>query len=92
MNELMEAIKGTELFERNLNIDSRIHAKRLDRILGYSIPKIEVKLLQKYRAYYKGNDKTSRKTHYEGTQTWIGLHPQVLQTPYNELYEALKKL
>lgn len=67
----------------------RLHAKSLDRVLGYKIPKIEVKLLQKYRAYDQQNDDSSKKQHYKGTQTWIGLHPQALQTPYCDIYEAL---
>ncbi|WP_412474244.1 hypothetical protein [Halobacteriovorax sp. YZS-1-1] len=71
------------------NIHPRIHAKNLDRELGYKITKIEEKLSQKYRAYYKDADDSSRKQHYDGTQTWIGLHPQALQTPYNHLFDAL---
>ncbi len=82
-------INEEKLYKRLLNVSSQTHAKKLDKFLGYNIPKIEVKLLQKYRAYYKSNDETNRKAHFEGTQTWIGLHPQVLQTPYNDIYEAL---
>ena len=70
-------------------VHPRSHAKWLDRELGFRIPKIEVKLLQKYRAYYKENDDSNKKQHYEGTQTWIGLHPSALQTPYNDIYDAL---
>lgn len=70
-------------------IHARLHAKSLDKSLGYKIPKIEVKLLQKYRAYDRFNDDSNRKQHYQGTQTWIGLHPQALQTPYCDIYEAL---
>lgn len=84
-----ELLKSHKAFQRMQDIDSKIHSKRLDKILGYKIPKIEVKLLQKYRAFYKAKDMTNRKTHYQDTQTWIGLHPQVLQTPYNDLYEVL---
>lgn len=65
------------------------HAKNLDRTLGFRISKIEGKLLQKYKAYYKQNDGTKGKQHFQGTQTWIGLHPQVLQTSYNDIFEAL---
>lgn len=68
------------------------HAKSLDRYLGYRVPKIEAKLLQKYRAYDRSNDNTSKKKHYMGTQTWIGLHPQALQTPYFDIYEVLSFL
>ncbi len=70
----------------------RLHAKAVDKLLGYKISKIEVKLLQKYRAYDRDDDASNRKQHYKGTQTWIGLHPQALQTPYCDIYDALKKL
>ena len=49
-------------------------------------------MLQKYRAYYKSIDDSTKKRHYEGTQTWIGLHPQALQTPYCDIYKALSML
>jgi len=31
----------------------KVHAKKLDKIIGFKISKIEEKLLRKYRAYYK---------------------------------------
>ncbi len=71
---------------------SRVHAKLLDKYFGYKIPKIEVKLLQKYRAYDQDNDASSKKQHYEGTQAWIGLHPQALLTPYCDIFDALKEI
>jgi 16S rRNA G527 N7-methylase RsmG len=71
---------------------SFLHAKNIDRSLGFKIPKIEGKLLQKYRAYDRYNDDSNRKQHYKGTQTWIGVHPQVLLTPYCDIYKALTLL
>lgn len=85
-------INNPNTYRRIQGLHPRIHAKRLDRLLGFKIPKIEVKLMQKYRAYYKDNDESNRKKQYHGTQTWIGLHPQVLQTPYNDLYDVLSLL
>ena len=67
----------------------RIHSKLLDKAIGFKIQNIEKKLLKKYRPYYKVDDDSSRKRHYQGTQTWIGLHPQALQTPYNDILDAL---
>ena len=78
-----------ELFENDGKIHSRMHAKKLDKILGYKVTKIEVKLHQKYRSYDRFNDESNKKQHYKGAQTWIGLHPQVLQTPYCDIYQAL---
>lgn len=70
----------------------RLHAKNLDKKLGFKIPKIEVKLLQKFRAYDQPNDISSKKQHFNGSEAWIGLHPQALQTPYCDIYEALSVL
>jgi len=61
----------------------------VDRFLGYKISKIELKLSRKFSAYDHNVLGTKRKRHYEGTQAWIGLHPQVLQTPYIDILEAL---
>ncbi len=77
------------MFETCVNEHPRLHAKKMDKMLGYKVSKIEVKLLQKYRAYDQNNDDSNKKRHYKGTQTWIGLHPQALQTPYSDIYEAL---
>ena len=81
-----------DLFLNESKEHSRIHAKSLDRFFGFKIPKIEEKLVQKYRAYDCHGDDSSKKKHYKGTQTWIGLHPQALQTPYCDIYGALRFL
>lgn len=81
-----------ETFTRRKNLHPRLHAKSLDKEFGYKISKIEVKLLQKYRAYDKCADISSKKGHFQESQTWIGLHPQALQTTYNEIYETLDLL
>ncbi len=73
------------------HLSPRSHAKLLDKILGFRISRIEQGLMKKYTAYYK-EDHGGRKKHYEGTQTWIGLHPQVLQTPYDEITRFLATL
>lgn len=85
-------VHSSQTYMSQKGIHPRIQSKRLDRKLGFKIPKIEVKLQQKYRDYYRGNDLSNKKQHFEGTQTWIGLHPQVLQTPYSDIYECLTSL
>lgn len=88
----MIEIKNQELFKRVFHLHPQIHAKNLDKILGYRISKIEMKLLQEFQAYDKDVDKTNRKPHFQNAQTWIGLHPQALQTPYNDIYETFLQL
>lgn len=82
-------ILSKEVFSNNREVHPRLHAKDVDRLLGYKITKIEEKLVQKYRAYDISNDESSRKKHFSGAQTWIGLHPQILQTPYCDIFKAL---
>lgn len=86
---MQNLVLDSSSFKRKKNLPPQVHAKKLDKILGYKSPKIEVKLLQKYRAYDRPNEEGNKKQHYRGTQTWIGLHPQALQTPYNDIYDAL---
>lgn len=89
---LQNLFKNPKTFEAQVGEHHRLHAKALDRKIGFKSPKIETKLLQKYRAYDQDEDPSSNKGHYQGAQTWIGLHPQALQTTYDELYQALIKL
>jgi len=85
---LVELIHCESTFQSEEGVHPRIHARNLDREIGYKINKIEAKLLQKYRSYDESSF-TGGTQHYAGTQTWIGLPPHVLQTPYNHIYEAL---
>lgn len=66
----------------------KTHSKVIDKILGFKIQKTENNLLKKYKAFYL-LEKVDGKRHFAGTQAWIGLHPQVLQTPYSELSKIL---
>ena len=45
-------------------------------------------LLGQYQAFFKTGTCKKGKKKYQGTQAWIGLHPQTLQTPYDEILEA----
>lgn len=85
-------ITDCSLYQRDLNLHEKIHAKYLDKKIGFRIQKIENKLTQKYRAYDKPLDESNKKQHFEASQTWIGLHPQALQTPYNDIFEVFSLL
>jgi hypothetical protein len=78
-------IRDPALYHLPKHGHARARSRELDRIIGFKIPRLEQKLLQKYQAYDQPSDPTDRKRHYEGTQAWIGLNPQVLQTPYAEM-------
>jgi hypothetical protein len=90
--KLKKMVRNPDLYLAPDDRHPKQHSKDLDRILGYRIPKIEQRLLRKYRPFYKKSDDSNKKKHFEGTQTWIGLHPQVLQTPYSEIMHFLSYL
>lgn len=80
------------LFETPRGVHPRVHSKNVDKFLGYKIPKIEQKLLKNFRSYEQRADHSNKKDHFKGTQTWIGLHPQILQTPYSDILEIFRIL
>ena len=88
---LKSLVRNQNTFQGESGLHPRIHARNLDKQIGYRINKIEAKLLQKYRSYCEPSNDGGTQ-HYEGTQTWIGLAPHVLQTPYNHIYDALISL
>lgn len=97
-DELMDNLQpvpnvyDSQTFSEIPGLHPRVHAKRLDRCFGYKIGRIETKLNQKYQSYDKMVERGNLKQHYQGTQTWIGLHPQVLQTPYSDILNCLESL
>lgn len=92
VTDLYHLVRAPSTYSVPMGTHPRVHSKNLDRQFGYKIPKIEEKLVQKYRHYDQAVDESNKKQHYQGTQTWIGLHPQVLQTPYSDLFNALQLL
>jgi len=96
--ELQALVRDPKFFTLPVGSGPKTQSKIIDKILGYRIAKIEQKHLKQYRAFYRPpshddkDNKDNSKKHYEGTQTWVGLHPQVLQTPYSEILTFLQIL
>ncbi len=91
--DLLQLIKHESFFQLPAGLHPRVQSKKIDKIIGYRIPKIEQGLLKRFRAYDTfAPDAEDRKQHYQGTQTWIGLHPQILQTPYSDMLHFLNIL
>lgn len=84
-NDFSTLLKTQNLNSFNQMKNGRSFSRDLDKRLGFKISQIESKLLKKYRAFDKATDESSRKPHFIGSETWIGLNPQVLQTPYSEI-------
>lgn len=58
----------------------------LDKELGFKIEAIEMELLHKAKVLRpSGNHHTWGEGIHDGNQSWVGLDPQTLQTPYAEL-------
>ena len=75
------------------NMREREHSKMIDRLLGFKILKIEQKLIKQYKPFYMNTDYTGDKKSFdEGAEAWIGLHPQILLTPYSEIHKILSAM
>jgi SAM-dependent methyltransferase len=89
--EIKKTISIPEFFFNDTLESNREHSKGIDQFLGFRILKIERKLVSQYRPFFiNENEKTKKKQHNENGadgESWIGLNPQVLLTPYTELYE-----
>lgn len=83
-------ISEPEFFLNSSELTNREHSKLIDKILGFRILKIERKLIQQYKAFYVEESNSTKKvfnSNDSSAETWIGLNPQVLLTPYAELYD-----
>jgi SAM-dependent methyltransferase len=95
-DEVKKAISSPEFFFNDSELTQREHSKSIDQYLGFRILRIERKLIQQYRTFFSDESKaTNKKLHSESGETgesWVGLNPQVLLTPYSELYEIFNLL
>ena len=75
------------------NMREREHSKMIDHLLGFKILKIEQKLLKQYKPFYMiDEDNGEKKSFNEDAEAWIGLHPQILLTPYSEIDKILSSI
>jgi hypothetical protein len=65
----------------------------LDQYFGFHIDEIEAHLLVAAKDINPyGNHHTWGQALHQGNQTWVGLHPQSILTPYQELLEICQLL
>lgn len=65
-----------------------LSSQDLDRYFGYEIDEVERSLLRKaMHLRPQGNMSNFGEVLHGGHQTWVGLDPQTLNTPYSELIE-----
>jgi hypothetical protein len=68
-------------------------SSKIDDFFGFRMNEIESLLLERARAHRPdGNHKTWGHYLHQGNQTWVGLDPQVLMTPYSELVHLCQLL
>ncbi len=66
------------------------HSLLIDEIFGVNVPALEKKLLLKgIEKTPKGDRDSWGRSMHDGHQTWVGLHPETLQTSYAEIAEIL---
>jgi len=68
------------------------HSRRLDQTRGIAVAEIEAKLLSRARALRAQGDVNSWGEALHGAQSWVGLEPQTLETPYEELARMCQAL
>jgi len=95
-DEIKKAISSPDFFYNNSNQSQREHSKSIDQFLGFRIVRIERKLIQQYRSFHTDENKTTNKKLHsedgENGESWVGLNPQILLTPYSELFEIFELL
>lgn len=74
-------------------MDWNADSESVDRLLGIKVAEIEAELLKRARMLLPGgNHHTWGAALHQGNQTWVGLHPETIQTPYSELLRVCEKL
>lgn len=94
--EIKKTISAPEFFFNSTSESQREHSKSIDHYLGFRIVRIERKLIQQYRSFFiNDKDEANKKAHSDNGnegESWVGLNPQLLLTPYSELYEIFDLL
>ena len=91
--ERKELLRHPHFFSCPDGIDPLYHSTLIDKILMINSFSIEQELVQdEMQLKGTGQVNTHSKILYPNTQAWIGLDPQVLNTPYTELYDMIKTL
>ena len=86
---LRELMSNPLFFVLPEDTEPRKHSENIDTLIGHKVNRIERSLMEAYVPYFKEEEENSEIKHYKGTQTWIGLDPQALQTPYSDIHGAL---
>lgn len=87
-SDLLMAIDSDDFFQCPADATHIEHSSVIDDILCIDSMKIEIELVEKALVHTNTqNIEFLGRGLHDGVQTWVGLDPQVLQTPYHELWE-----
>ena len=68
-------------------------SRSLDELLGFDVYRVEKELVSKAKEIYpEGNRRSWGRSLYDGSEAWIGLDPQQLQTTYFEFIEMIQNI
>lgn len=94
-SEVRRLLKHPRFFRSPKDTDqmNRQHARLIDKILGFDVHGVENHLvLQGRSALPTGSFEYWGPALHDGAQTWVGLDPQTLNTPYSVLWRLCELL
>ncbi len=92
-SEILQLLKSHDFFGLENSTDHHRHSEIIDELIGINPKSIERELLiEGIQALPEGNLDNWGKHLHDGHQTWVGLDPNSLQTPYAEIFEMFEKI
>jgi hypothetical protein len=92
-SQIQDLLQRDGFFHLEDTSDHHPHSEIIDQLIGIRPKEIEHKLLvEGISALPEGNLESWGKHLHQGHQTWVGLDPNILQTPYAEIFEMLQKI
>lgn len=93
--EIKDIIGNREIYLYENSDYSKIqeHSNLIDKIIDINVNEIEGKLLDLAKSITEeGSVRTWGKSIHDGVQTYVGLNPEQLQTPYSEFYKIIESI
>lgn len=92
-SQIHDLLSQENFFFLENSSDHHSHSEIIDQLIGIRPKEIEHELLiQGVSVLPDGNLESWGKRLHQGHQTWVGLDPNILQTPYAEIFEMLQKI
>lgn len=93
LSDLITDIKSYQAYDKTHYHELQVRSSLIDTLLGFNIENIEEELIHNAQINYpKGNYKTWGKSIYNGSEAWIGLSSEQLQTTYYEFFDVINRI